>query len=226
MGSETKKFYYRVYGLNLESEIYIPEFTVIKSPSKKNIDATIKYKTVSKEIKETIKFDEVIKLKNILPSRNAYKKLGKDPSRYRLSSESLVKRVVKGNDLYIVNNIVDINNLISLHTCYSVGTYDLDKVKGSITFTVGEENERYDGIGRGSINLENLPVFEDEDGKFGSTTSDSIKAMITNDTTHILMNIIAFEEDENLERYIEYSKKLLERFADATIIDTKITKCK
>ena len=168
------------------------------------------------EIKENIKFDEVIKLKNILSSRNAYKKLGKDPSRYRLSSESLVKRVVKGNDLYI----------ISLHTCYSVGTYDLDKVKGSITFTVGEENERYDGIGRGSINLENLPVFEDEDGKFGSTTSDSIKSMITNDTTHILMNIIAFEEDENLERYIEYSKKLLERFADATIIDTKITKCK
>ena len=95
------------------------------------------------EIKETIKFDEVIKLKNILSSRNAYKKLGKDPSRYRLSSESLVKRVVKGNDLYYVNNIVDINNLISLHTCYSVGTYDLDKVKGSITFTVGEENERY-----------------------------------------------------------------------------------
>ena len=58
------------------------------------------------EIKETINFDEVIKLKNILSSRNAYKKLGKDPSRYRLSSESLVKRVVKGNDLYIVNNIV------------------------------------------------------------------------------------------------------------------------
>ena len=50
--------------------------------------------------------------------------------------------------------------------------------------------------------------------------------MITNDTTHIIMNIIAFEEDENLERYIEYSKKLFERFADATIIDTKITKCK
>ena len=131
--------------------------------------------------------------------------------------------MVKGNDLYIVNNIVDINNLISLETLYSVGTYDLDKVKGSITFTVGEENERYEGFGRGSINLENLPVFDDEEGKFGSTTSDSVKAMITDDTTHILMNIIAFEEDENLETYIEYSKALLEKFADATIIDTKIT---
>ena len=55
MGSEIKKFYYRVYGLNIESEICIPEFTVIKDPSKKNIDATIKYKNVSKEIKESIR---------------------------------------------------------------------------------------------------------------------------------------------------------------------------
>ena len=45
---------------------------------------------------------------------------------------------------------------------YNLSEY---RSKGSITFTVGEENERYDGIGRGSINLENLPVFEDEDGK-------------------------------------------------------------
>jgi len=179
-----------------------------------------------KDLKETVEFDEVIKLKNILSSRNAYKKLGKDPSRYRLSSESLVKRIIKGNDLYYVNNIVDINNLMSLHTCYSVGTYDLDKVKGSITFTVGEENERYEGIGRGSINLENLPVFEDEEGKFGSTTSDSVKAMITHNTTHILMNIITFEEDDNLENYLEYAKKLLIKFADATIIDTKIISAK
>ena len=121
---------------------------------------------------------------------------------------------------------MDINNLISLYTYYSVGTYDLNKVNGSITFTVGEENERYEGIGRGSINLENLPVFEDKDGKFGSSTSDSVRAMITSDTTHILMNIIAFEEDENLEKYIEYAKELLINFADATIIDSKIINAK
>ncbi|WP_456060318.1 phenylalanine--tRNA ligase beta subunit-related protein, partial [Brachyspira pilosicoli] len=104
----------------------------------------------------------------------------------KLIRSKLDSSFIESRALAITNkffNIVDINNLISLHTCYSVGTYDLDKVKGSITFTVGEENERYEGIGRGSINLENLPVFEDEDGKFGSTTSDSIKAMITNDTT-------------------------------------------
>lgn len=175
-----------------------------------------------KEIETNIKQSEILGLKNIDSSRKAYKALGKDPSRYRLSSESLVKRVVKGMGLYFVNNIVEINNLISLETCYSVGSYDIDKLKGNIVFTVGGDGERYDGIGRGSINLENLPVFKDDEGKFGSTTSDSEKAMITENTSHIVMNIIAFEKDENLEKYLELGKKLLEEFANATIIDIKI----
>lgn len=175
------------------------------------------------EIKNNIKKDEVLKIKNIEASRIAYKKLGKDPSRYRLSSESLAKRVVKGMDLYKVNNVVDINNLISLESFYSVGTYDLSKLGKEIIFTVGEENQRYDGIGRGSINLENLPVFEDEIGKFGSTTSDSERAMITSYTNHILMNIIAFDKDEELNRYLDYAIDLLEKYADAVIIDKKVT---
>lgn len=175
------------------------------------------------EIKNNIKKNEVLKIKNIEASRIAYKKLGKDPSRYRLSSESLAKRVVKGMNLYKVNNVVDINNLISLESFYSVGTYDLSKLGKEIIFTVGEENQRYYGIGRGSINLENLPVFEDEIGKFGSTTSDSERAMITSDTKHILMNIIAFDKDKELNRYLDYAIDLLEKYADAVIIDKKVT---
>lgn len=177
-----------------------------------------------KEIEENIKQDEVLKIKNIDSSRRAYKAFGKDPSRYRLSSESLVKRIVKGMGLYHVNNIVEINNLISLESCYSVGTYDLDKLKGEIIFTIGEEGQRYDGIGRGSINLEKLPVFKDDKGYFGSTTSDSTRAMIKEDTTHILMNIIAFEEDENLSKYMELGVNLLKEYANGEIIATKIIK--
>ncbi len=46
---------------------------------------------------------------------------------------------VKGMNLYKVNNVVDINNLISLESFYSVGTYDLIKLGKEIIFTVGEE---------------------------------------------------------------------------------------
>lgn len=174
------------------------------------------------QIQENIKQEDILKLKNIDSSRRAYKSLGKDPSRYRLSSESLFKRVVKGMGLYYVNNIVEINNLVSLESGYSVGAYDLDKIKGDITFSIGEEGERYEGIGRGSINLDKLPVFKDEEGNFGSTTSDSTKAMIKEDTKHILLNIIAFEEDQDLNKYMEIAIELLEKFADAQILDKKI----
>jgi DNA/RNA-binding domain of Phe-tRNA-synthetase-like protein len=174
------------------------------------------------EIQSNINQNEILKIKNIETSRMAYKSLGKDPSRYKLSSESLVKRVVKGMELYKVNNVVDINNLISLESFYSVGTYDLSKIGKKISLTVGEKDEKYEGIGRGLINLENLPVFEDEVGKFGSTTSDSNRAMINSETNHILMNIISFNGDEELNTYMDYAIELLENYADATIIDTKI----
>ena len=174
------------------------------------------------EIQSNISQNEILKIKNIETSRKAYKSLGKDPSRYRLSSESLVKRVVKGMGLYKVNNVVDINNLISLESFYSVGTYDLSKVGKQIVLTVGEEGQKYEGIGRGLINLENLPVFEDEVGKFGSTTSDSNRAMIKFETKQILMNIISFNGDKELNTYMNYAIELLEKHANAKIIDTKI----
>ena len=49
------KFYYRVYGLNIESEICIPEFTTIENPQEVNIDTKIYYKNAGQEIKEAIK---------------------------------------------------------------------------------------------------------------------------------------------------------------------------
>ena len=49
------KFYYRVYGLNIESEICIPEFTTIEKLQEINIDTKIYYKNASIEIKEAIK---------------------------------------------------------------------------------------------------------------------------------------------------------------------------
>lgn len=177
-----------------------------------------------KRIENTYDTKDVSSIENINDSRLAYRSIGKDPTRYRLSSEALFRRVSKGDGLYIINNIVDINNLISLKSAYSVGTYDLDKIVGQINFTVGGEGESYKGIGKGSVNIENLPVFEDEEGKFGSTTSDSTRAMINDDSVHILMNIISFNGNKELNSYMDIAEKLLVDYAEATIIDKKIVR--
>ncbi|MTI65815.1 MAG: hypothetical protein FH753_04355 [Firmicutes bacterium] len=172
-------------------------------------------------ITKGIDIDEINELLQIKEIRNVYKSLGKDPSRYRASSESLLRRIIKDKGLYRINNIVDINNLLSISSFYSVGTYDIDKLKPPIIFTYGKDKDTYDAIGKGNINIENLPVFKDEIGYFGSPTSDSKRSMIKNETKNILMMIISFG-DENVEKYLEYAKKLLVRYANAEDIEMKI----
>lgn len=178
----------------------------------------------SLEIEKNVPVKQISLIKNIADSRNIYKVFGKDPSRYRLSSEALYRRISRGLGLYRVNNIVDINNLVSLNSAYSVGTYDLDKLSGDIHFTIANEGETYVGIGKGEINIANLPVFYDGEGKFGSTTSDSVRAMITSDSKHILMNIISFNGDEELEKYMDEACEYLEKYADGKILCKEINK--
>lgn len=176
------------------------------------------------EVEKNITVKDISKIKNISDSRAAYKKFGKDPSRYRLSSEALYRRIVRNLGLYKVNDVVDINNLISIESGYSVGTYDLDKVKGNIHFTIADEGESYEGIGKGELNISNLPVFYDDIDKFGSTTSDCVRAMIRNDSKHILMNIISFNGEEEIEKYMDKACELLEKFAYGKILSKEINK--
>ena len=177
-----------------------------------------------KDIESNVDVKSISTIKNISDSRIAYKSFGKDPSRYRLSSEALYRRIVRGIGLYKVNNVVDKNNLVSLNSAYSLGTYDLDKISGDIHFTIADEGESYLGIGKGELNISNLPVFYDDNGKFGSTTSDSVRAMITKDTKHILMNIISFNGDEELDKYMNEECEYLEKYADGEILCKEINK--
>ncbi|WND03943.1 phenylalanine--tRNA ligase beta subunit-related protein [Temperatibacter marinus] len=137
--------------------------------------------------------------------REAFKICGKDPSRYRPSSEALLRRVMSGKDLYFINNVVDAANLLSLGTGLPVGCYDIDQINGDITLRVGTENETYEGVGRGSINLEGLPLLADDQGPFGTPYSDSLRTSVTETTTNFLLILFGL----NIE--VDY----LEQIADA-----------
>ena len=87
---------------------------------------------VIENIKKEYTLDNLTEQINIKASRQAYKQLGKEPSRYRVSSEALIRRILQNKGLYKINNVVDTNNLISIETGYSVGSYDLEKIQGDI----------------------------------------------------------------------------------------------
>jgi DNA/RNA-binding domain of Phe-tRNA-synthetase-like protein len=145
--------------------------------------------------------------------KQSYRVLGKDPNRYRPAAESLLRRVSNGKGLYHVNNVVDCLNLVSVKTGFSICGYDLRRIKGDVSLGKGQPGEPYEGIGRGELNIENLPVFRDETGAFGTPTSDSSRTLIDTETQSVLMIIPSFDGDnEGLERAAEMLSAVLRQY--------------
>jgi DNA/RNA-binding domain of Phe-tRNA-synthetase-like protein len=118
--------------------------------------------------------------------RGIFHRSGLDPTRYRPSSESLLRRAVKAKGLYFINSAVDLVNYFSLKTLWPVGLYDADKLKPPITWRVGQEGESYEGIGRDRLNLAHFPLLVDQEGPFGSPISDSMRTRVTEECSRIL----------------------------------------
>lgn len=187
----------------------------VKTSSEELIEEIEKY---SESLIEKITLEDVASLDRIEDAREVYKRLGKAPSKYRVSSEALIRRILQKKGLYKINNVVEINNLISIKSVFSVGSYNLKNIKSPICLTVGEEGQKYKGIGKDLVNIENLPVLCDQISTFGSPTSDSERAMITKDVEEIIMCIYSFSGKNELEKYLEEAKKLLIKYADASNI--------
>ena len=87
---------------------------------------------MSLRIRNSYELSWINKRPAIVATRNLYKKMGKDPNRYRVSSEALCRRVVKGMDIYRINTLVDLINLVSMGSGYSIGGFDADKIARDI----------------------------------------------------------------------------------------------
>lgn len=151
---------------------------------------------------------------NIAPARAAYKSFGIDPGRHRVSSEALYRRVRQGKALYQINSLVDANNLVSLETGFSLGSYDAAHIGQRIVLRLGRPGESYSGIGKSAMPLENMPVLADEAGPFGSPTSDSTRAMITDDTRKAITVIYSFSGLDALSEALDLAKRHFKHYAD------------
>jgi len=167
------------------------------------------------QLRQTLAIEEISKLQAIEASRKAYKACGKDPARYRLSAEALLRRVTSGKDLYQINNVVDQLNFVSISSGFSIGGYDADQIQGDIVFGIGKTHELYTGIGKGELNIENLPVFRDELGAFGTPTSDSQRTEVTGQTKRFLMILIDFGGSNQLSDAKNMAVKLLNKYCQA-----------
>lgn len=159
----------------------------------------------------------------IAATRRLYKALGKDPGRYRVASEALCRRIIRGLGLYRLTALIDIVNLVSVKSGYAISGLDADKLVGdTLTMGVGEKDEVYCGIGRGPLNIEGLPVYRDALGGVATPTSDEERTKFTLDTRHVQININAFAPEMPLDEAVNWTSMLLEKYAQATNLETNI----
>lgn len=160
--------------------------------------------------------DSIKEIPAIHATRQAYKKCGKDPSRYRPSSEALCRRILRGIPLYQIDTLVDLINLASIYSGYSIGGFDRDKIQGDrVVLGIGRAGEPYEGIGRGELNIESMPVYRDAAGGIGTPTSDNERTKIGLETTHLLAIMNSYGGMDGLEDAAGYMTELLKEFASA-----------
>ncbi|MBN8209341.1 hypothetical protein JI666_11335 [Bacillus sp. NTK071] len=118
--------------------------------------------------------------------RSTFKRIGTDPSRYRPSSEALLRRLKKGTPLPLIHSAADINNLLSLQYKIPIGIYDLDQVEGAITIHIGDESHSYEGLNGRIVTFNNKLISSDGVGPFGSPIVDSKRTVVTEETQNAI----------------------------------------
>lgn len=195
--------------------------TVVNAPTSDELWAELE--RAAEEITSRYELLAINKRPAVAATRNLYRRLGKDPNRYRVASEALCRRVIRGLGLYRLTTLVDLINLVSIVSGYAISGLDADMLMGdTLHLGVGEEGERYEGIGRGLLNIAGMPVYRDEIGGVATPTSDEERTKITENTTTVQININGYGEEMPMNLAVKWTVELLEKYADATAVETKI----
>ena len=169
---------------------------------------------LGEKFKSSLTTESLKEISGIAATRKVYRACGKDPSRYRPASEALIRRILQGKELYQRDTLVALVNLASIAYGYSIGGFDADKFEGdTLTLGVGKAGEPYEGIGRGMINIEGLPVYRDKMGGVGTPTSDHERTKMTLGTTHLVVLINGYDGNEqHVRENAEFILHLLSKY--------------
>ena len=181
--------------------------------------------TVASRIAASYEMPMVNKRPGIAATRAAYKAFGKDPNRYRPSTEAMCRRIVRGDGLYRVSNVVDLVNLLSIASGHSIGAFDRDLIAGdTLHLGIGQEGEPYEAVHRGELNIAGLPVLRDAVGGIATPTSDNARTAIRPETKHLFMVANLYGDEMSAEDLAEYATRLLTQYAAATNIEYTVYK--
>jgi DNA/RNA-binding domain of Phe-tRNA-synthetase-like protein len=113
--------------------------------------------------------------------RRLFRAAGCDPTRYRPSSEALLRRVLKGEELPAIHPLVDLNNCLSITLAVPGCAAAEGTFTPPVTLRAGGAGESYESL-RGPFNLEGKPLLADAAGPFGTPITDGQRIKVHDGT--------------------------------------------
>ncbi|HWN40717.1 MAG TPA: phenylalanine--tRNA ligase beta subunit-related protein [Thermoanaerobaculia bacterium] len=118
--------------------------------------------------------------------RALFRAAGCDPTRYRPSSEALLRRLLKGEELPAIHPFVDLNNCLSVELAVPCCASADGTFTPPVTLRAGRPGETVQSL-RGPFNLEGKPLLEDSQGAFSTPITDSERVRVHEGTERAWM---------------------------------------
>jgi len=136
------------------------------------------------EVRERLVLKELSSHPTVAGLRRLFKAAGCDPTRYRPSSEALLRRLLKGSEMPEISPLVDLNNCLSaalaVPCCVSVE----ESLEPPFVVRAGREGESYASL-RGPFNLEGKPLLVDQKGPVDTPITGSQRVKVEADTERV-----------------------------------------
>jgi DNA/RNA-binding domain of Phe-tRNA-synthetase-like protein len=154
----------------------------------------------------------------VVEVRRLFRAAGCDPTRYRPSSEALIRRLVKGDALPAISPLVDLNNCLSIELLLPCCVVDAGALEPPLELRAGGEEERMESL-RGPFRLAGKPVLADRRGPFGTPITDSERVRITDATKEAWMVVYLPSRLADRVDVGATLQRLLERAPVADLLD-------
>ena len=154
--------------------------------------------------------------------RDLYWTFGMDPTKLRVSSEAVLRRVLKGLNLWRISDIVDIINLASAYHKIPIGLVDASKLEGDLVIRTAHKGEVFQRIGGKTITCRGREIVVADEKKivcFGYATHDSERTMITKDTRNALVLLYGAEAVTRtvMEDALKITLDMINRWLDCAV---------
>lgn len=169
------------------------------------------------ELRQKISPEAIRELPNIKASREVLGKAGINPNKFTPSVEAMLKRVAKGNDLPVINSLVDRCNVVSIRQGISLGGHDLKDLRKDLAVRFSRAGDRFLPFGE--------TVWEEvEPGELVFTAGDEVQTRkwiwrqselgkITEASSDVFFQLVGFAGNNSLNAALaELTELVRERF--------------